>query len=207
MKVNPVSIIRIFAFAFVLAAAAVSGSVQAQNKRADVTARPKGESIFGEGASSLSGSHFTWGVDLGSSIDLGGNDLSTFDAEANLGYKNRWFQVAGVGAGVHRAFGNGTNLIPVFAIVRTSFRPKPSLLFFNLKIGYSFNSYYGHGTGVHGGFYMSGGLGVNLAVSRRFRSHIILSYGYFRLNDSQRLSSGLSVRNIDYAQIHFGVNF
>lgn len=178
----------------------------AQTQKKDRGARTPGESIFGDKSSSLSKSHFTWGVDLGSSVDMGGNDLSTFDAEANLGYKSSWFQALGIGAGVHRAFGNGANLIPVFALVRTSFRPKPSLLFFNLKVGYSFNSY-GHDTPVHGGFYLSGGVGVNLAVSRRFRSHIILSYGYFRLDDSQRVASGLNVRNIDYAQIHFGVNF
>lgn len=170
-----------------------------------ISAKPVRESIFNSGMS-LSESHFTWGADLGSSIDLRGTDLSTFDAEVVLGYKNKFFRLIGIGAGVHRAFGNGSNLIPVYAILRTSFRTRPSLFFFNLKAGYSFNSVLEGPSKA--GLNVSLGVGINLAVSRRFKSHIILSYGYFRLDEEQRQSIGLKgVRNIDYAQLRFGVNF
>lgn len=174
-------------------------------KKQDRFSRQPGESMLIGKDKPLWTSHFTWGADVGSSIDLRGNDMSTFDAEAVLGYKNSFIQLAGVGAGVHRAFGNGNNMIPVYAVFRSSFRTAPSLFFLNLKAGYSFNSI--GETGTRRGFNCSLGVGINLAVSAKFRSHIILSYGYFRLDEEQRLWAGMEVEHVDYAQLRFGVTF
>lgn len=164
------------------------------------------ESLLPESSRPLgSESHFTWGADLGASIDLGGDDLSTFDIDAVLGYKNSLIRIIGVGAGIYRSFGNGNNFIPVYAIFRTSFRKKPSPLFFNLKVGYSFNTV--SDSPAKGGFNTSIGLGINLAMSKRFMSHIIISYGYFRIDKNQALQANLNATHINQAQIRFGVNF
>lgn len=163
------------------------------------------EALFPYGSKSLSESHFTWGADLGSSIDLGGNDQSTFDADVVLGYKNSLIRLIGIGAGIHRAFGNGDNFIPVYVIFRSSFRKKPSPLFLNLKVGYSFNTLRDNAT--YGDISASIGMGINLAISRRFKSHIILSYGFRHFSRNHKASFNLDVDNVNLAQVCFGVNF
>lgn len=163
------------------------------------------ESIFPDGSRSLSRSHFTWGAEIGASIDMTGNNLSTFDIDAFFGYKNSWIKTAGIGAGIHRSFGNSSTFIPIYAIFRSSFTSRPSLLFFSTKLGYSFNSLPSGGT--EGGFKGNMGVGINLAMSRRFQSHLILSCGYFLLDNDQALAAGLSIRNVYLAQISFGMNF
>lgn len=171
----------------------------------DSVATQERESIFPGSTKSLATSHFTWGAELGASIDLAGNDLSTMDVEAILGYKNSWLRILGVGAGVRRAFGNGNTFIPVYAVFRSSFRSKPSVAFLSLKAGYSFNTIHDYNT--EGGFTMSLGIGFNLAMSKRFQSHIVLGVGFMQLSDGQRVAANVDVKHLDLAQISFGVNF
>lgn len=149
--------------------------------------------------------HFTWGVDVGASIDLSGEDMSTFDAETYFGYKGSWVRTAALGIGIHKAFGNKYTFIPFYAMVRTSFRSKPSLFFFELKAGYSFNTL--SDSGSFGGAYGSLGLGINLAMSKSFQSHIVLSYSYFTLRHATELSIPYSGDNINSAVLKFGINF
>ena len=87
------------------------------------------ESIFPAKSLSLAFSHFTWGAEVGSSIDLTGYDLSTIDVDVLFGYKNSFIRMAGFGAGVHRSVHRGDNFIPVYASIQTSFRSRPSLCF------------------------------------------------------------------------------
>lgn len=162
-------------------------------------------SIFSGNDYNLSASHFTWGVDLGSSIDLTANNFSTFDAEANLGYKNSFFRLAGIGVGIHKAFGSGYMFVPIFGILRTSFRKKPSPVFLNLQAGYSFNTI--ENSSTRGGFNMCAGVGINLAQSKNFKSHVIVGYGFYHINRRQVLNSDLGNSNISLAKIAIGVNF
>ena len=164
------------------------------------------ESLFPESSKNLGiQSHFSWGADIGGSIDVGGDDMSTFDIDVNLGYKNKFFRLIGIGAGIHRAFGNGYNFIPIYAVIRTSFREKPSLFFLDLKGGYSFNSI-GYNNS-QGGAYASIGCGINLAMSNKFKSHIIISYGYFGMKAINNAAINFDGNHINYAQIKFGVSF
>lgn len=163
------------------------------------------DSLFPELNRPLSQSHFTWGVDVGASIDLDGNDMSTFDAEAMFGYKNDLFQALGIGAGVRKAFGNEYTFIPLFATVRTSFTKKPSLFFLDAKIGYSFNTI--ADAGSQGGFLFSVGPGVNLSLSKGIRSHIILSYSYYGLKEATSNAVPYEGNNINYATLRIGVSF
>ena len=163
------------------------------------------DSLFPELNKPLGKSHFTWGVDVGSSIDLGGNDMSTFDTEAMFGYKNDFWRALGVGVGVRKAFGNEYTFIPVFALIRTSFRSKPSLFFFDGRIGYSFNTI--ADTGSQGGLIFSAGIGVNLSLHKEIRSHIILSYSYYGLKEALDASVPYKGDNIDYAMLRIGISF
>lgn len=173
--------------------------------RSEMQADDSHGSIFPDGSVSLSKSHFTWGVDLGSSIDMTANNLSTFDAEANLGFKNDFFKIAGIGAGVHKAFGSGNMFVPVYGVIRTSFRSEPSPVFFNFQAGYSFNTF--SDSSSDGGFNMSVGIGMNLAISKLFKSHIILSYGYFHINRNHLSDISISNSNVSLARLAIGVNF
>lgn len=161
------------------------------------------ESIFPKSSRSLAFSHFTWGGEIGGSIDMTGNDLSTVDVDIVLGYKNRFIRTLGIGAGIHRAIGTGNNFIPVYLVFRSSFRSKPSLLFLNLKIGYSFNTISDSPT--FGDTSSSLGCGINLAMSSRFQSHIILSVNHRHLDSRHNLN--LPVQDIFLANLCFGVNF
>lgn len=171
----------------------------------DTTGRTQRESIFGNRTKPLSESHFTWGAEVGSSIDISGYDTSTFDADVMFGYKNGWFKILGVGAGIHRAFGTGDNFVPVYAVVRTSFSRKPRLFFLSFKAGYSFNTMGDSPT--FGDTNSALGAGVNLAFSRRFKSHIVLAYEFRHFNARHKSLYDLPCENISLATISFGVNF
>lgn len=90
--------------------------------------------------------------------------MSTFDIDAIFGYKNKLWKTLGIGAGAHKAFGNDYTFIPVYGIVRTSFRTRPSLFFFESRVGYSFNTI--SSSGSQGGLLFSVGCGVNLSSTR-----------------------------------------
>ncbi len=163
------------------------------------------ESLFPEGNRPLWLSHFTWGVDVGTSIDLRGYGMSTLDADVMIGYKSDFIRTVGVGAGVHRSFGRKNNFFPLYVVFRSSFRSKPSLCFFNLRAGYAFSAIE---NGVsRGGVMAAVGVGINLAMSKKFQSHILLSYCYYHLNNRSRSEAGIDVRYVDLARISFGVNF
>ncbi|MCM1369666.1 MAG: hypothetical protein NC204_04770 [Candidatus Amulumruptor caecigallinarius] len=150
-------------------------------------------------------SHFTWGAEIGSSIDVTGNDMSTFDVDVALGYKNDFIKLAGIGAGIHHSIHAGNNLIPLYVVLRTSFRKQPSLLFFDVKAGYSFNTISGSDT--MGDFYASTGVGINLGKSFKAKPYIVLSCAYQRFSDTHLETIYLNNGNIFFANLVFGVNF
>ncbi|MCM1290997.1 MAG: hypothetical protein NC201_01350 [Prevotella sp.] len=183
----------------------ITGTDSIAKVEADASGHKLRESIFPVGSRSLAFSHFTWGAEIGSSIDMSGNDMSTFDIDVIVGYKNNFIRTLGMGVGVHRAFGNTSTFIPLYAVFRSSFRTRPSIAFVNLKLGYSFNTV--KDTDTSSGTKMSLGVGFNLAMSKRFQSHLIIGGEYFRLDNNQALAAGLRVRDLFLAQISFGMNF
>ncbi|MCM1377275.1 MAG: hypothetical protein NC097_03065 [Clostridium sp.] len=150
-------------------------------------------------------SHFTWGAEVGGSIDLTGHDMSTFDIDALFGYKNDYIRLLGVGVGVQKSFGANNMFVPLYVVFRSSFRKQPSLLFFNIKVGYSFNTI--EESPTYGDISASVGIGINLAMGKKFQSHILLSWGYRHFTDRHKANFNLDTRNINMAQIGFGVNF
>lgn len=164
------------------------------------------ESLFPAKSLSLALSHFTWGAEVGSSIDLTGYDLSTIDVDILLGYKNSFIRMAGIGAGVHRSVQRGDNFIPVYATIQTSFRSKPSLCFFSAKIGYSFNSI--EDSPTFGDLTSLLGVGFNLSSSRVAKSYILVSAGYRYFNQRHiDMISSIDRHYIFLARLSLGVNF
>ncbi len=163
------------------------------------------ESLFPKASRDLATSHFTWGAEFGCSIDLSGYDTSTFNVDAVLGYKNNYFRILGAGVGIHRSLGSGDNFIPVYALMRTSFSTKPRLFFMSLKVGYSFNTM--GDSPMFGDTNAQLGAGINLAMSRRFQSHIILAYEFRHFNKRHKYILNDKADDISLATISFGVNF
>ena len=163
------------------------------------------ESLFPEHSRDLRTSHFTWGAELGSSIDLSSHDMSTMDLDIILGYKSDIIRTAGIGIGLHRAIGNGSTFIPIYALLRSSFRAEPSLCFLHLKAGYSFNSITDSPT--FGDFSLSAGIGFNLSMTRRCMTHIILAYGFRHFSVRHSQAAKLDYNDISLAQLSFGINF
>lgn len=169
------------------------------------TVETERESIFG-GYKSLHNSHFTWGADVGASVDLTAHDMSTFDLDVIWGYKSNLIKTAGLGVGIHRTVQGGDNFIPVYALFRSSFTTRPSLLFFNARIGYSFNTV--ENSPMFGDFNSALGCGVNLSRSKKANTYIIVSAAYRYFNKRhQDYISRLDTYSVWMAQLQFGVNF
>lgn len=120
--------------------------------------------------------HFTWGADLGSSVDLTANDMTSVDLHGYFGYKGHWVRFAGVGAGINSMLGNASRCYPLYAMFRTSFSSQPQLCFLDLRLGASINNILNFSSQTN--FYGSLGLGVTLAKGKKFSSHIIVSYNF-----------------------------
>ena len=120
--------------------------------------------------------HFTWGADIGSSVDLTANDMTSVDIHGCFGYKGHWMRFAGLGAGINSMLSNASRCYPVYALLRTSFSSRPQLCFLDLRLGISINNILNYSSQTD--FYCSIGLGVTLAKGKKFASHIIISYNF-----------------------------
>lgn len=168
------------ALAFFMGVLVLSGGVSAMEPVKNDSIKVKAvsghsDSFFPDKGVSLENSHFTWGAEAGASIDISGYDMSTFDVDLLVGYKNKAIRILGVGVGVHRSVQTGDNFIPVYATIQTSFRSKPSLFFFSAKIGYSFNTI--SNSPMFGDTMSTIGCGINLSKSRVASSYILVSAG------------------------------
>ncbi len=133
-------------------------------------------SLFGGKRTSLGSSHFTWGADLGTGIDMTTSDMTFVDLHAYLGYKSRAVRFAGIGAGINTMMNNSSRSYPVYAMLRTSFSAMPRLCFMDLRLGAAFNNFYEFKSQTD--LYASVGLGITLASGRRFSSHLIIGYTF-----------------------------
>lgn len=150
-------------------------------------------------------SHFTWGADLGSSIDMTGQDLTAIDLDAEFGYKGDYIRFAGLGAGIRMMVSNSSRCYPVYAMFRSSFTRKPSLCFAQLKLGVSFNNFYTNT--YQRDLYTNLGIGFTLATGRSFSSHIILSYEFVPVRRKFVPDAVSPLSDIHSASISIGVSF
>ncbi|MDE7160026.1 MAG: hypothetical protein K2O24_04195 [Muribaculaceae bacterium] len=144
-------------------------------------------------------------TELGSSIDLGSHDMSTFDVDLAAAYTNPFIRALGLGIGVHRSFGSDNTFIPIYALFQSSFRTRPSLFFLSLKVGYSFSTV--GNSAMYGDTSAMAGLGINLMTRRNFRSHIIFGFGFRHYNRKHQTAISLDTQNVGLANLSFGVSF
>lgn len=152
-------------------------------------------------------SRFSWGMDVGSCIDMTGSDMSALDINAYFGYSGPYVRFAGVGAGIDMMVSSSSNAYPVYALFRTDFSPSPQLCFLELRGGASFSNIesYPMQTTPFGSI----GFGVTLAKGKKFSSHIVLSYNYTKLDDVRLAEDQgiIRVHDLQYAAIRIGVAF
>jgi len=163
------------------------------------------ESLFPQASRSLEDRWFTWGADLGASIDISTDDMSTFDINLMFGYKNKLIRTAGIGVGIHQAFSNGHSFIPVYGMFRSYFSRKYQLIFGEVRCGYSFNTI--SNSHSQGGVCAGIGVGIDLAKGRNFRSHLILGYGWMGMKPYNDPSDTHKGKHINYAVLRFGISF
>lgn len=148
---------------------------------------------------------FTWGADAGASIDLSGNDMSAVDFNAVFGMSRGWINFLGLGVEADIMISNSCRSYPIYVNFRTNFQNKPSLLFWDIKLGTSLN-YLEHNhqqTGLYG----ATGLGINLARSSKFSTHLIIGYTYRERKTVVGEEMTHHFKSLNYATVKIGVLF
>ena len=84
----------------------------------------------------------TFGVEAGASIDMSGNDFSSFDLDLFAGYRSHTIKCFGLGIGLHSSFSNNRYYLPIYALFRCNLLSNKSLLFVDFRAGYSTNQMY-----------------------------------------------------------------
>lgn len=150
-------------------------------------------------------SHFSWGADLGSSIDMTGQDMTSFDISAHFGYKGRFVRFAGIGAGIKMMVSNSSRSYPIYAMFRSGFSSKPTFCFLDIKGGIAISNL--HNTINQTGLYGAIGIGFTLAKGRNFSSHIIAGYELIPLNDIEKAGEITRFNNLHMASVRIGASF
>ena len=121
---------------------------------------------------------FSWGAEIGSTVDLSGHDMTSLDFSAYFGMRRSWLDFAGVGAAANIVVNNSSRTYPLFANLRFSFTPRNPLLFADLRGGMAL-----HSIDVVSGNkfrpFAQVGVGVYLARGKSFSSYLIAGYAWY----------------------------
>ena len=147
---------------------------------------------------------FTWGVEVGSGIDMGGDNMSTLNLAALIGYRTSWINFAGVGLGIDMMMSNSCRSFPIYGMIRSSFAEKPKLFFAEIRAGVALNQ----ATDVpdRTNLFLQPGAGIYLATGKTFASYITLSYTYNAMTFYGDKKDTL-VHGLNMATLSLGVTF
>ncbi|MDE6051077.1 MAG: hypothetical protein K2G08_05280 [Paramuribaculum sp.] len=149
--------------------------------------------------------HFAWVAEIGGGIDLTSHDMSSINLDAYLGYRNSWIDVLGIGAEVDMMVNNSVRSFPVYALFRTGFSRRPTLLFMDLRAGVVFNNV--NNSSQQTGAYVSPGIGVNLAGGKTFQSYVTLSYVYNGMKPFDLGDRYVNIDPLSMACVRLGIRF
>ncbi|MDE6464565.1 MAG: hypothetical protein K2L16_08050 [Muribaculaceae bacterium] len=148
---------------------------------------------------------FTWGADVGASIDMSGNDMSSLDVDITFGMRRGWLNFLGFGVGADIMVSNSCRSFPLFAELRTNFVDRPTVAFWDLRLGASLN-YLEHNH-QQTGFFGFTGVGFNLARSAKFSSHLMLGYTFRQRSRVEGPEMTHPFHDLHYASVKIGVSF
>ncbi len=158
------------------------------------------------GLTALAEGKFAWGAEIGTSIDLTGHDMTTINLDANFGYSNGLLKMAGVGAGINMMASNSCRAFPIYAILQTNFRHRPTLCFLDLRLGLAIDNVDNDSRQTVP--FINPSVGFNLAGNNNFQSYMRLGYLYNGMksfgpeNNRTVIKGGLSMVNVS-----IGINF
>lgn len=150
---------------------------------------------------------FSWGVQMGGSIDMSGQNMSSLDLCGIVGLRHKWIKMLGVGAGAQMMVSNSCRAYPVFFTFRTDFSStRRRLVFLDTRVGAANNTF---PQGVHRtGLYAYGGVGINLATGKRFASFMTLGYTYLHRGDvTYGEGETYFLPHLHYASVGLGIHF
>lgn len=173
----------------ILAIAICGTALQAQDKGS--TTKPKIE--------------FAWGADMGASIDMSANDMSTVDVDIVLGMRRGWINFLGLGVQADIMVSNSCRSYPLFLLFRTNFSNRPTRLFWEVRGGTSLN-YLEHNHQQTGGF-ASTGVGINLASGRSFSSHLVIGYSWVQRKRIVGTEMTHNFTDLHFAMVKLGIVF
>lgn len=149
---------------------------------------------------------FTFGAEVGASIDMAGNDLSTFDVDLFTGYRSSYIKCLGLGVGLHNSFSSNRYYVPVYFLFRSNLLKEKSLIFVDFRAGYSSNQMCKGET--QGGFYGSAGLGINLSVSKKFGSHLFVGYNFYQVSPfTDEKGAYQDINGTHLVSVRLGISF
>lgn len=148
--------------------------------------------------------HFAWGAEIGPSIDVCGDDMSTIDIGGFLGWRNDIIDFAGIGAGINMVMSHSGRFFPVYAGFRSSFSKKKRLVFADLRIGCVFASEVDRPSQRE--FYCAPGIGFNLASGAKYQSYLLLNYSYCGLSFAS-MKQGNEVTGVNRIGMTIGITF
>lgn len=149
--------------------------------------------------------HFAWGVEAGGSIDMTSNDMSTLNLDIIAGYRNSWIDVVGIGTGIHVMVNNNCRAFPIYGVMRTGFRSKPSLCFLDLRAGIVHDNTNQESSSNR--LYLAPGVGFNLARSKRFASYVLLAYEYNGMRSYDKAGYTFDIDGLSMATVKIGITF
>ncbi|MDE6277117.1 MAG: hypothetical protein K2M06_03325 [Muribaculaceae bacterium] len=192
------------------AAMHAAGGATATNIVADANAAPApAKSISELEAAYIIDNHprgrFRWGADVGGTIDLTGQDASSYDISISFGFSRKWINFLGFGAKAAFSVSNSNRAFPLFLNFRTNFKNRPSIVFWDLKGGLALN--YPGDNRSHAGAYASTGVGFYLARSATFSSHVLLAYTFRQQDASWTPDGAPALKDLHMATLKIGVMF
>lgn len=147
---------------------------------------------------------FAWGAEGGAAIDMTSQDMSSVDFNIAFGMRRGWMKFLGLGVQADINVSGSSRQYPAYLVFRTNFSKRPSLFFWELKGGVSFNYYQDnqHKTGA----YASTGAGVVLASGKNFSSHLTLSYAFVEQNILSP-KNDIYYKNLHCVSVKLGIDF
>jgi hypothetical protein len=148
---------------------------------------------------------FAWGANIDGAVELSGHNMSTFGLNGEFGLQYRWIRFLGASAEADITIGNSSRLYPFSVVFRTDFCNTRQLMFLDVRGGVAL--LYHEDDSRENSAYASAGVGVTLAHSKTYSSHLILGYTYVSqdqcsFGDRLRICPGIS-----YISMRFGITF
>lgn len=149
--------------------------------------------------------HFVWGAEVGGSVDMTSNSMSTVNLDSYFGYRNSYIDALAVGASVNMVLSSSARSFPIYMLLRTNFCSKPTFAFMDLRAGVVINSF--GSSHDQACAYVSPGVGFRLASGKTFTSYLTISYVYNGMHPYHKGKVNYDIDGLHMACLRLGISF